>query len=96
MVQFNEKQHKKMYDADVSASLISKVTNAVICRDYKEVASNLKRVYPSATEDEALRELDDLYEKWAQKYPQLSRSWRQNWDNLNTFFSYPHEIRKAI
>lgn len=65
-------------------------------RDYKEVASDLKRVYQSATEDEALRELDHLDEKWAQKYPQISRSWRQNWDNLNTFFSYPHEIRKAI
>jgi transposase-like protein len=65
-------------------------------RDYKEVAGDLKRVYQSATEEEALSELDQVDNKWASKYPQISRSWRQNWDNLNTFFAYPHEIRKAI
>jgi len=65
-------------------------------RDYKEVAGDLKRVYRSATEEDALRELDQVDDKWGAKYPQISRSWRQNWDNLNTLFSYPHEIRKAI
>mgnify|MGYP001215525878 CR=1 FL=1 len=65
-------------------------------RDYKEVACDLKRVYQSTTEEEALHELDRLDEKWASKYPQISRSWRQNWDNLNTLFAYPSEIRKAI
>jgi len=60
------------------------------------VAADLKRVYQSATEAEALHELDQLDEKWASKYPQISRSWRQNWDNLNPLFAYPSEIRKAI
>ena len=64
--------------------------------NYKEVAADLKRVYKSSTEEEALRELDSLEDKWMSKYPQISRSWRQNWDNLNTFFAYPEEIRKAI
>ena len=64
--------------------------------DYKEVTADLKRVYKSPTEEEALRELDSLEDKWLSKYPQISRSWRQNWDNLNTFFAYPEEIRKAI
>ena len=65
-------------------------------RDYKKVAGDLKRVYQSATEEEALRELDKLDEKWATKYPQISRSWRQNWNNLNPLFAYSQEIRKAI
>ena len=65
-------------------------------QDYKAVAADLKRVYQSATEEEALRELNQLDDKWASKYPQISRSWRQNWDNLNTLFAYPPEIRKAI
>ena len=64
--------------------------------DYKEVAADLKRVYKSPTEEEALRELDSLEDKWRSKYPQISRPWRQNWGNLNTFFAYPEEIRKAI
>ena len=64
--------------------------------DYKAVAADLKRVYQSATEDQALLVLDQIDQTWAKKYPQISRSWRQNWDNLNTLFNYPPEIRKAI
>lgn len=65
-------------------------------KDYKLVAADLKRVYQSATEEEALYELDNLEAKWTDKYPQISRSWRQNWHNLNTLFAYPEVIRKAI
>ena len=65
-------------------------------KDYKAVAADLKRVYQSTTEEEALQELDSLEAKWADKYPQISRSWRQNWHNLNTLFGYPEGIRKAI
>ena len=36
-------------------------------RDYKKVAGDLKRAYQSATEEEALHELDQLDEKWATK-----------------------------
>lgn len=28
--------------------------------------------------------------------PQISKSWRAHWENLNTLFSYPPDIRKAI
>ncbi len=30
------------------------------------------------------------------KYPQISKSWRAHWENLNTLFSYPPDIRKTI
>ena len=65
-------------------------------KDYKAVAADLKRVYQSVTEEEALQELDEMEVKWASQYPQISRSWRQNWANLNTLFAYPEGIRKAI
>ena len=64
--------------------------------DYKQVAADLKRIYQSVTEEEALQELDNLEAKWSEKYPHISRSWRQNWHNLNTLFTYPEGIRKAI
>ena len=35
-------------------------------------------------------------ERWDNKYPQISRSWTEKWENLNTFFAYPADIRKAI
>lgn len=40
--------------------------------------------------------LDAFAEVWDDKYPQISKSWRAHWENLNTLFSYPPDIRKAI
>jgi len=59
------------------------------------VTADLKRIYQSATEDEALLALDQLATNWDGKYPQISRYWRTHWVNLNTLFSYPPEIRKV-
>ena len=65
-------------------------------KDYKPVTADLKRIYQSVTEEEALLALDQFADRWDDKYPQISRSWRNNWDNLNTLFNYPEDIRKAI
>jgi transposase-like protein len=63
---------------------------------YKAIAADLKQIYQSATEEEALLALDQLAERWDDKYPQTSKSWRAHWQNLNTLFNYPKDIRKAI
>ena len=65
-------------------------------KDYKHVAADLKRIYQSATEEEALLALDQFSDTWDEKYPQISRSWRSHWHNLNALFNYPEDIRKAI
>jgi transposase-like protein len=65
-------------------------------KDYKAIAADLKLIYQSRTEDEALLELERFAEAWDNKYPQISKSWRANWSNLNTLFAYPEEIRRAI
>jgi transposase-like protein len=65
-------------------------------KDYKAVTADLKRVYRSATEDEALLELERFGEIWDGQYPQITKSWRNHWQNLNTLFNYPEDIRKAI
>ena len=65
-------------------------------KDYKAVTADLKRLYRSATEDEALLELERFSETWDGQYPQITKSWRNHWQNLNTLFSYPEDIRKAI
>ncbi|SUA51703.1 Transposase and inactivated derivatives [Oligella ureolytica] len=65
-------------------------------KDYKAVGAGLKRIYQSATEQEALHELELFGQQWDEKYPQISRSWQSNWANLNTLFRYPEDIRRAI
>lgn len=57
--------------------------------DYKAIAADLKKIYQSATEDEALLALDQFAEYWDDKYPQISKSWRAHWQNLDTLFNYP-------
>ncbi|MBE4732935.1 transposase [Vibrio parahaemolyticus] len=46
--------------------------------------------YQSTTEDEVLLALEQFSDRWDSKYPQISRSWTADWDNLNSV------IRKAI
>ncbi|ECF3326599.1 TPA: IS256 family transposase [Salmonella enterica] len=65
-------------------------------KDYKAVTSGLKVVYQAPTEEAALMALDAFAGVWDDKYPQISKSWRAHWENLNTLFSYPPDIRKAI
>ena len=86
-------------DTHIQLCIVHMVRNSmkfVPWKDYKAIAADLKQIYQSATEDEALLALDQLAERWDDKYPQISKSWRAHWQNLNTLFNYPKDIRKAI
>lgn len=86
-------------DTHIQLCIVHMVRNNlkyVSWKDYKAVTADLKKIYQSATEDAALQALDEFGEKWDGQYPQISKSWLANWGNLNTFFSYPPDIRKAI
>jgi putative transposase len=48
------------------------------------------------TEEAAQQALDAFAEQWDGRYPQISKSGRENWPDLSTFFAYPAEIRKVI
>lgn len=65
-------------------------------KDYKAVTAELKQIYQSVTEEEALLALNQFAEHWDDKYPQISKSWQAHWHNLNTLFNYPADIRKVI
>ena len=65
-------------------------------KDYRAVTGDLKKIYQSATEAEALLELENFAAIWDAKYPQISKSWQAHWPNLITFFAFPADIRKVI
>ena len=71
-------------------------TRYVSYKDIRQVTTDLKKIYTSATEEEAMQHLEDFAEKWRGKYPSCVKSWEENWDVLSTFFEYPQEIRKII
>jgi putative transposase len=86
-------------DTKIQLCIVHMVRNSVKCvpcKDYMPVTADLKKIYQASTEEEALLALDDFSEKWDSQYPQISRSWRAHWQNLNTLFGYPPDIRKAI
>jgi len=68
----------------------------VVWKDYKAVTADLKQIYRSATEEEALLALEAFGERWNEKYPQITKSWTNQWHTLNTLFTFPEDIRKAI
>jgi putative transposase len=85
--------------ARVQLCIVHMVRNSlryVAWKDYKKVAADLKNIYRSATEEEALSELEKFTQIWDGKYPQIGRSWQRNWSCLTTIFGYPEDIRRAI
>lgn len=65
-------------------------------KDRKAFAQDLKAIYTAVNEEEALRELAAVREKWASKYPNAVKSWERNWEELSTFFLYPEPLRRLI
>ena len=86
-------------DTHIQLCIIHMVRNSlkyVSWKDYKAVTSDLKRIYQAVTEESALQALEVFASTWDDKYPQISKSWYGHWQNLNTLFAYPADIRKAI
>jgi len=65
-------------------------------KDRKELSADLKPIYQAVTEDEAQSALEYFEEKWGKQYPQIAKSWYNNWDNLMIFLQYPEAIRRII
>jgi len=65
-------------------------------KERKAVAADLKKIYQSLTVEEAERELEAFAQRWDEKFPTISQSWRKHWPNLITIFEYPDDIRKVI
>jgi transposase-like protein len=64
--------------------------------DGREVASDLKAIYQSATVLEAEQALERFATKWDAKYPTVAKQWRAKWTDIITLFEFPEAIRKAI
>jgi len=61
-------------------------------KDLKAVCADLKKIYTASSAEIGLQNLNDFAEKWDDKYAYISRSWRDNWEQLSTFWIFPDEI----
>ena len=65
-------------------------------KDRRSFIEDLKLIYKAVNENEALNALEELENKWSEKYRFAVKSWRDNWNELSTMFKYPPEIRRLI
>src|ERR1051325_5929322 len=51
-------------------------------KERKAVAQDLKRIYRAATVTAAEQALRDFEQKWDERFPSISKSWRAHWAEL--------------
>ncbi|MDC0257930.1 IS256 family transposase [Crocinitomicaceae bacterium] len=84
---------------EIQTCVVHQIRNSlkyVASKDQKKFMADLKLVYRADTKEIAEQELDNLAQKWEDKYPVVIASWRNNWDRLSTYFQYTKPIRKII
>lgn len=86
-------------DVSIQNCIIHQIRNSlkyIASKDQKKFMSDLKPVYKAPNEETALDSLEQLDNKWGDKYSIVIQSWKNNWDNLSTYFGFPPEIRRII
>jgi transposase-like protein len=68
----------------------------VVWKDRKPFCADLKTVYGAVNREAAETALERLQANWGQKYGHAIQSWRNNWNELTSYFDFPLEIRKII
>ena len=83
----------------VQLCIVHMVRNSLRYVSWKErkiVARDLRTIYTSSSAESAQAALDAFAEKWDDRFPSISRSWQDRWQQVTPFFAYPPEIRKVI
>ena len=71
-------------------------TKHVNYKDLKDFCKDMKKIYKAINLEQALQNLEHFEEKWNSKYAYAIKSWRNNIEELTTYFNYPTEIRMLI
>ena len=87
--------YKEILSITVGANETSKFWLGVL-NDLKKFASDFKAVYKAPTESAALSELEGIKEKWGKKYPYAISNWENDWEDVNSFFQFPDDIRRIM
>ena len=84
---------------EVQLCIVHMVRNSikfVPVKDRKPVANDLRGIYLAPSADAAKVVPEKFAEKWDEKYPGISRSWRSRWNEIIPYMKFSPEIRKAV
>ena len=76
--------------------MVRKSLRYVSHKHMQAVATDLKAISSSATEEEAELNVELVAEKWDGLYPSISKSWRAQWARVIPLFAFPADIRRVI
>jgi putative transposase len=76
--------------------LVRASLNYVSWKQRRAVATDLRKIYTSATVAEARDALDAFAATWDRSHPTISQIWLRNWERVIPFFAFPADIRKVI
>ena len=96
---FNQAIQAVYPKAEIQRCIVHQIRSSlryVSWKDRKAVANDLKTVYTAPTEEDAQTALLEFNDIWGKKYPHITQSWTNNWNELATFFKYPKPIQKLI
>lgn len=96
---FNQAIEAVYPKAEIQRCIVHQIRSSlryVSWKDRKAVAADLKTVYTAATEEDAQSALLEFDELWGKKYPHITQSWTNNWNQLATFFKYPKPVQTLI
>ena len=65
-------------------------------KDRKAFAADLKKIYNAPSEQEGREALDQVTEKWEEKYPRAMKRWYDNWDAVSPIFKFSKDVRTVI
>jgi putative transposase len=65
-------------------------------KDRRAVAKDLKPIYTAANRDDAWDALERFAEAWDGKYPMISASWTEHWEQIVPFLVFPPDLRRAV
>jgi putative transposase len=65
-------------------------------REREQVARDLKPIYTAKDADQAQAELEAFDEKWGQRFPVITQTWLNAWENVTPFLAFPDEVRRVI
>ena len=85
--------------ATVQTCLVHQVRSSlkfVSYKDRKQVAADLRKIYTAANVEHAADELERFASKWDERYPTISQSWLERWEQITPFLAYPQEVRRVI
>jgi len=96
---FNEAIKAVYPKAEIQRCIVHQIRSSlrfVSWKDRKAVAKDLKPVYTALNEEDGQLALTEFNDIWGKKYPNITISWTNHWNELATFFKYPQSVRTLI